>query len=122
MKYTDIAPIFDEQEFILWSLFNTAVPDGETPENVTMLEALIRTLPVVKTVERRTHEGDEPYVELIGFVPTMTTAKLNRCEDNVIKTREEPRFLWISLAKGDDWVEACMADEHGLDTFEHMTI
>lgn len=117
--YNDIIPLSESEETALWNKYGEIVPHHEYTQNPRALEALIRTLPVVRArANFRTVYGlQEPYVEIIGCVPVARNATWT-CNG---QTTEEPRFLWISIIKGENWNECCMGDESGLENWSHMT-
>lgn len=116
--YNDITPLSAIEEAHLWNAYGNIVPHHEFTQNPRALEALIRTLPVVRAhANFRTINGhQEPYVEVIGFIPVVRGAQT--CNG---QRSEEPRFLWISIIKGENWNECCMGDESGLENWNHMT-
>lgn len=114
VAYASLTQISLEDEDARWNAFYEAVPDGEKPEDIEALEKLIRAQAVVIEIKDRiTHEGLR-YVELLGVTPAVDRPGQ--------EMHQGERFIWISLARGEDFVEACMADESGLQDFEEIQL
>ncbi|OCP21932.1 MULTISPECIES: hypothetical protein [unclassified Ensifer] len=102
IAYADATKITLEEEAARWRAFEACTEDGEHVTDLAALEALIRGQSVVMEKVAQVSHGGLPYVELLGITPVDSPNKA---------------FLWISLCKGVDWMECCMAQEFGAADF-----